>query len=330
MSQKIHPFRNSLISLLVLAFVITSAGPILPFLKKQPDPYLFAYFIGEGATGLHMAWSKDGFKWTPLKGGKSFVKPGVGDYLMKDPHLSQTPDGIYHLVWATGEFRRDIGYAWSKNLIDWSAQRLIPVMENDTLVMNVWAPEMIFDADNQRFMLYWSSTVPKKFKETDKQNDSLPSGLRYNHRIYRKFSSDLKNWGPTEMFFEPGFNVTDAHIAEDSGRFMLFVKDETNMGKNIQNNIKMSTSYSITGPYDTKVKVVSRRTWAQSPTAIRIDSQYVVYYQKQKQRKMGAMATKDFKVWKDITDSLSFPKGVGHGTILRVPVKMMDKLKDVK
>lgn len=314
----------------LLAILLAGAGPILPFKKKQPDPYLFAYFMGEGASGLHMAWSADGWKWLPLKGGKSFVKPGIGDYIMRDPHLSQSPDGIFHLVWATGNHRRDIGYAFSKNLVDWSVQRLIPVMENDTLVANVWSPEMVYDDYNQRFMLYWSSTVPKKFSETDKQNDSLPNGLRYNHRIYRKFSQDLKTWTGTELFFEPGFNVTDAHIAEDSGKYMLFVKDETNMGKNIQNNIKMTTSYSKSGPYDTKVTVVSRRTWAQSPMAMRVDSQFVVYFEKYKQRKFGAMATKNFKEWKDMTDSLSFPKGARQGTVMRLPLKTMEKLKDLQ
>ncbi|HRH35678.1 MAG TPA: glycosyl hydrolase [Catalimonadaceae bacterium] len=312
----------------ILFILVASVGPLLPFKKKQPDPYLFAYYTGEGGSGLHLAWSADGFKWQPLKGGKSFMKPGIGDYVMRDPHLSQTPDGMYHLVWATGEHRRDIGYAYSKNLFEWSAQRLIPVMESDTLVMNVWSPEMVYDSDNQRFMLYWSSTVPKKFRETDKQNDSLPSGLRYNHRLYRKFSSDLRTWGNTELFFEPGFNVTDGHIVEDSGRFMMFFKDGTNLGKNIQNNIKVSKSYSLTGPYDTKVSVVSRRTWAQSPMAIRIDSQFVVYFEKYKQRKMGGVITKNFKDWKDITDSLSFPKGAKHGTVIRVPVKTLEKLKD--
>lgn len=314
----------------LLLFIFSSAGPLLPFKKKQPDPYLFAYYTGEGASGLHLAWSADGFKFQPLKAGKSFIKPGIGDYIMRDPHLSQTPDGMYHLVWATGSHRRDIGYAYSKNLFEWSVQRLIPVMESDTLVLNVWSPEMIYDSDNQRFMLYWSSTVPKKFPDSDKQNDSLPSGLRYNHRLYRKFSSDLKTWGNTELFFEPGFNVTDGHIAEDSGRYMMFVKDETNMGKNIQNNIKMARGNSLTGSFDKKVTVVSRRTWAQSPSAIRVDSQYVVYFEKYKQRKMGAMATKNFKDWKDITDSLSFPKGVRHGTIIRVSPKVLDKLKDIE
>jgi len=313
---------------LVFLFSILTSFILLPGKKKKADPYIYAYHFGDGASGLHLAWSEDGFKWQLLRNGKSFVKPGIGDYLMLDPHLSQTPDGMYHLVWATGQNRKDIGYAYSKNLLEWSGQRLIPVMEKDSLVLNVKSPELYFDANGGRFMVYWASTIPGKFKETDKQNDSLPSGYRFNNRIYRKFSDDLRTWGPTELFFEPGFNCTDATIGMDSGRVMLLYKDATQIGKNIQNSIKMSTSSYATGGFSLVPGLVSRRTWAENPTGIRIDSQYVVYFHKYRTRKMGAVATKDFKKWNDISDSLSFPKGIGSGTVMRLPEKILEKLKE--
>lgn len=272
--------------------------------------------------------SEDGKRWAALKGGKPLVRPGIGDYVMMDPHLSQSPDGIFHLVWATGKGRKDIGYAWSKNLIEWSAQRLIPVMEKDTFVLNASSPELLYDSDGQRFMLYWSSTVPGKFKATELQHDSLPTGLKFNHRLYRKFSQDLRDWGPTELFYDPGFSLRDGTIASDSGKVFLFFKDNTAWEKNIQNNIKMSRSATPTGGFDASPTVVSRGTWAENPTAIRVDSHFVVYFYKYRTRKMGAFATKNFKKWTDFSDSLSFPKGVQGGTVLRVSEKIMEKLKE--
>jgi hypothetical protein len=313
--------------LLLIPFFFFSAS--FPKKKKKPDPFLYAYYTGDGGSGLHMAWSDDGFKWFPIKAGRSMVKPGIGDYLMRDPHLSQSPDGMYHLVWATGLNRKDIGYSYSKNLIDWSVQKLIPVMEKDSIVLNSWAPELIYDAYERRFMLYWNSTVPGKFKETDNQNDTLINGLRFNNRIYKKYSANLKDWTPTELLFEPGFNCTDATICQDSGKTFLFYKDANQIGKNIQNSIKSSTSNSINGGFTTTPSLVSRRVWAEAPTGIRIDSQYVVYFHKYRNRKMGAVVTKDFKKWKDISDTLSFPKGILHGTVLRIPEKTMEKLKEL-
>jgi hypothetical protein len=320
-------FLGSILFFSLIFFFLTSFG-IFPGKKKKQDPFLYAYHLGDGASGLHLAWSEDGFKWKVLKNGKGFVKPGIGDYVMLDPHLSQSPDGMYHLVWSTGLNRKDLGYAYSKNLIEWSGQRLIPVMEKDSLVLSARSPEMYYDADGQRFMVYWASTVPGKFKDTDKQNDSLPSGYKFNNRIYKKYSSDLRTWGPTEVFFEPGFNVTDASVAIDSGKVMLFFKDATQMGKNIQNNIKMSTSGAATGGFSATPSLVSRRTWAEAPSGIRVDSQFVVYFHKYRTRKMGAMATKDFKKWTDISDSLTFPKGIGAGSIVRVSEKVLEKLKE--
>jgi len=315
----------------ILLIVIPLFSFFLPELtkKKKPNPLLYAYYIGDGTSGLHLAWSEDGFKWQALKNGKSFVKPGIGDYLMRDPHLFQDTEGIFHLVWATGLNRKEIGYAYSRNLIDWSLQRTIPVMENDSVVLNAWAPELLFDVDNKRFMLFWASSVPGKFRETEKQNDSLPNGYRYNHRIYRKFSTDLKEWTTTELFFDPGFNCTDPTISSDSGKVMMFYKDATQMGKNIQNNIRMSTSGIVGGGFSTKPSLVSRRAWAEAPTGIRLDSQFVVYFHKYRTRKMGAVLTKDFKKWNDVSDSISFPKGVQHGTVLRIPVKTMEKLREL-
>lgn len=315
--------------ILMLLLPLLSFYLFEPTKKKKPDPFLYAYYSGDGTSGLHLAWSEDGFKWQPLKSGKSFVKPGIGDYIMRDPNLYQDPDGIFHLVWSTGISRKEIGYAYSRNLIDWSVQRTIPVMEKDSVVLNAWAPELLFDADGKRFMLYWASSVPGKFRETEKQNDSLPGGYRYNHRIYRKFSTDLKEWSPTELFFEPGFNCTDATICTDSGKVMMFYKDGTQIGKNIQNNIRMSTSGFVSGGFSTKPSLVSRRVWAEAPTGVRLDSQYVVYFHKYRTRKMGAVLTKDFKKWKDVSDSLSFPKGVQHGTVLRIPEKTMEKLREL-
>lgn len=311
--------------LLLLPFVFAGFAPTK---KKKPDPYLFSYYINDGATGLHLAWSEDGFKWTALNKGKGYIKPAVGDYVMQDPHLSQTPDGMFHLVWSTGKNRRDFGYARSENLKDWSAQRLIPVMEDDTLILNASAPELIYDAANLQFNLLWHSTVPKKFKDTDNSLDSLPSGYHFNHRIYRKTSTDLRTWSKSEVFYNPGFSCSDATIASDSGKIMLFLKDETRLPKNISKKLKMATSGSLSGPFGTIGPAITGKYYAGAPTALRVDTQLVVYFEKYTKAKMGAVATRNYKEWKDLSDSVSFPRGAHHGTALQIPRKLMEKLQE--
>ena len=312
--------------LLTALLGLLAFSAFMPFKKKKPDPYLFSYYINDGASGLHLAWSEDGFKWTALNKGKGYIKPDIGDYLMQDPHLSQTPDGMFHLVWATGKNRRDLGYSRSENLKDWSAQRLIAVMEDDSLILNASAPELIYDPANLQFNLLWHSTVPKKFKETDKSLDSMPSGYHFNHRIYRKTSTDLRTWSKSEVFYNPGFSCSDATIATDSGKIMLFIKDETRLPKIISKKIKMATSGSVSGPFSAPGPAITGKYYAGAPTALRVDTQLVVYFEKYTKAKMGAVATRNYRDWKDVSDSLSFPKGAHHGTALQVPRKLLEKL----
>ena len=70
---------------------------------RVPDKaFLFSYFTGNGEDGLHLAWSRDGYHWERLNGGKSFLRPEVGESkLMRDPCLLRGPDGTFHLVWTT-------------------------------------------------------------------------------------------------------------------------------------------------------------------------------------------------------------------------------------
>ena len=78
----------------------------------QKDVYLFSYFVDNGQDGLHTAYSTDGLKWTPLNDGKSYLAPAIGkDKLMRDPFILQGKDGLFHMVWTSGWWDKQIGYA---------------------------------------------------------------------------------------------------------------------------------------------------------------------------------------------------------------------------
>jgi hypothetical protein len=66
-------FITSLI-LFLLAFAVVPGSRAENAPATQPDAkktaYLFAYFIGNGEDGLHLAASSDGLKWEALRGGK--------------------------------------------------------------------------------------------------------------------------------------------------------------------------------------------------------------------------------------------------------------------
>jgi hypothetical protein len=191
-----------------------------------PDTcYLFSYFTGNGENGLHLAWSRDGYRWEALFGGEAILRPTVGDRpLMRDPFLFRGPDGTFHLLWTTAWEGQVIGYASSRDLLHWSEQRALPVMAHEPETRNCWAPEAIWDPAQERFVVFWSSTVRGWFPETAGVSES-----DYNHRLYCATATpDFTALGPTRLFWDPGFSVIDAaFLLADDGRLFLIVKDET-------------------------------------------------------------------------------------------------------
>jgi hypothetical protein len=92
---------------------------------------LFTSFRGNGEDGLRFLSSDDGYHWLEVPG--KFLKPRAGEnQMMRDPSLARGPDGTYHLVWTTGwQGDQGFGYAHSNDLVHWSPQRFVPVMEHE-------------------------------------------------------------------------------------------------------------------------------------------------------------------------------------------------------
>jgi len=160
--------------------------PIRQYLKESPAAaqsiasrgrYLFAYFIANGQDGLHLAFSEDGLKWQDLTGYRSRIVPQAGsDKLMRDPFILEGPDGLFHMVWTVSWKERGIGYAFSKDLLTWSEQKYLPVMEHEPMARNCWAPEMVYDDEKAQYLIFWATTIPGRFPQTDGQNSKGPGG----------------------------------------------------------------------------------------------------------------------------------------------------------
>ena len=60
---------------------------------------------------------------------------------------------------------------------------------------------------------------------------------------------------------------------------------------------------------------------------IQIGEYLYVYFDKYRDHKYGAIRSKDMKNWEDISEEISFPKGLRHGTVFRVSEMIFDGLK---
>jgi beta-xylosidase len=293
------------------------------FAADTNSVFLFTFFREpNGQAGLFLATSTNGLNWAELKApsGKSFLEPHVGGKLMRDPCLQRGPDGVFHLVWTTSWGRPPVfGYASSTDLVHWSEERAIPVMENDPTAQNVWAPELFYDAVKQQWLIFWATTIPGKFPETENSGDN-------NHRIYYVTTKDFTNFSPTKLLYDGGFNVIDATMLVADGKYLLIVKDET---KNpLKKDLHITIGDSAEGPFGVASPAISTN-WVEGPTAVKIGGEYYIYFDHYGNPKYyGAIKSTDLKTWQDISPSLSFPKGIRHGTVLTVPDSIVQQIQN--
>ena len=280
--------------------------------------YLFSYFTRNGQDGLRLASSRDGLTWKPVREGKPLLRPQIGkDKLMRDPCIVRGPDGVFHMVWTTGWWDRGIGVAHSKDLIHWSPQRRVGVMEHEPQAKNCWAPELFYDAATKRYLIFWATTIPGRFPKTQRKGD-------HNHRMYCTTTSDFQTYTRTRLFYEPGVNVIDATIVKVGGRHLMFIKDETRQPP--AKTIRLAWADAAAGPYGPLSGPITGTYWCEGPSAIRIGGFWYVYFDKYRKHRYGALRSPDLKRWQDVSRDVRFPAGARHGTVFEVPPAVWDKL----
>lgn len=286
-------------------------------LQAQTDSvvYLFAYFKNNGQDGLHLAYSDDGLKWQALRHDSSFLTPTVArDKLMRDPCIIRGADGNFHMVWTVSWNDKGIGYASSPDLVHWSEQQFIPVMQHEDSARNCWAPEIFYDRSKKQYMIYWSTTIPGRFSAGDTSGDN-----RYNHRLYYVTTRDFKTFSPARLLYDKGFNVIDATIQKNGKRYIMFLKDETRYPP--QKNIRVATSKKLTGGYSAASASITGNYWAEGPTVLRKGHEWIVYFDKYRDHQYGALSSTDLQSWTDISDRISFPQGARHGTVFTITLR---------
>ena len=303
-------------TIVVSAFLFSS---FLVSAQTADSVFMFSYFKNNGKDGLHLAYSHDELKWTALKDDQSFLRPVLSqDSLMRDPCIVRGADNLFHMVWTVSWNERGIGYASSKDLIHWSEQKYIPVMKHEDSARNCWAPEITYDKRKKQYMIYWATTIAGKYK----MDTIIESG--YNHRMYYVLTKDFKTFSKTKLLYDKGFNVIDATIIAEGNKFIMFLKDETRIPA--QKNIKIATSKKINSGYSDASVSITGNYWAEGPAVLHTKGNWIVYFDKYRDHKYGAVISPDLRNWIDISDKISLPKGTRHGSIFKISRQEFDEL----
>ena len=295
------------------SLIILSGVLLLQSCHKKA--YLFTSFHEPANAGLRMLYSYDGYKWKDID--TVLLRPQVGSQqVMRDPSMVHGPDGVFHLVW-TSSWRGDkgFGYSSSKDLIHWSEERFLPVMQHEPTTVNVWAPELFYDDVQQRYIIIWASCIPGRFEKGQEEDSN-------NHRLYATTTPDFKTFTPTVLFFDAGFSVIDAVIVKRKANdYVLVLKDNTRA----ERDIKVAFASNAMGPY-THVSKAFSDNFTEGPSVVKIKDNWLIYYDSYRKKVYEASSTKDFVTFSNIDDKISIPQGHKHGTIVVVNKKFVKVL----
>ncbi|MGH9599401.1 MAG: glycoside hydrolase family 43 protein [Terracidiphilus sp.] len=304
-------FHRAFSAFLLLAFCLTP-------LCARPQPahhthgaWLFIYFKEPGNQGIYFALSRDGYHYTPLNNGQPWLAPSHPGELMRDVFLTRGParaqGRLFHMVWTWGWRGNSLGYASSPDLLSWSEQKQVPIMQDYPQTNNVWAPETYWDAKRKEWLIVWASSIKGSMKESKQGN-----------RIWSSFTPDFNTFSKPKIFFDPGYVTIDATIFHGkTGPYRLIFKDQTYDPLCFQERV--ATGPTLEGPWS-HISGPINESWSEGPSAIQVGKTYIVYYDHYRppRARYEAVATTDWKHWKDITAETSLPEHAKHGSFLKI------------
>lgn len=193
-------------------------------------------------------------------------------------------------------------------------------MQHEKGTRNSWAPELFYDDKEKQYLIFWASTVSDKFNNTRNQTED-----GYNHRMYYTTTKDFENFSETKLFVEPGFNVIDATITKNGNEYFMIIKDETLVpeAKKSLHLLLSDNLYDWNVPFSDAISW----SWVEGPTVTRIGDEWVIYFDQYRKGSFGALKSRDLVNWEDISDSISFPDGIRHGTVFKVSQKELLNLR---
>jgi hypothetical protein len=312
--------------------------------------YLLVYFKDE-THSLHFAVSADGYSFTDVNGGAPVLAGrDISEQRgIRDPHIVRGPDNAFYMamtdlhIFAQKEGIRKTewerpreGYGWGNNrslifmksydLIHWthSIVRMDRLFESFAELGAAWAPQTIYDIDNRKMMVYYSTRT----------------GNGPNHMVYSyadpAFTTLTDEPRPLFTYPKPGISSIDGDIAKVGDKYRLFYVAHDNPG-----NLRQAVSDNIAGGYafdPQKIDPESVGTEAPNLWRRHNSDTYVLMYDvfgAKPRNNMGFSETQDFIYFRDIghfnapgspMKATNF-SGAKHGAVMPITPAELQRLE---
>ena len=234
--------------------------------------YLFCYFVGNepDEQTIHLAVSTDGYNFAALNNNEAVIDQTKGTGCVRDPYIFAAKDengrDCYYIV-ATD---MDAGLGWTSNhaVIFWKSYDL--VNWEDEFVLDIrdfegwegcnraWAPQVIWDAEEGKYMLYLALSTWDD--PTTESNEDIA-------QHYYLYTTDFKNFTAPEYLYgrrteaftrDDGWSGVgvqcidgDMIYNEKDGYYYLYFKED------LTQKIAVVKSKSASGPFDEDYEICS-------------------------------------------------------------------------
>ncbi len=284
--------------------------------------YLFVYFTGNEIhqEAIHFALSNDGYHFNALNENKPVIDSAKISSTggVRDPHITRGDKSFYmvatDMVSSLGwESNRGIVLLKSNDLINWTSaiinfQKRFPNNEN---LLRVWAPQSIYDAEEKKYMIYFSM---KHGEEPDK--------IYY---VYANHDFTNLETEPKELFSIPGIACIDGDIILKDNQYHLFFKTHDH-----ENGIQVAVSDRLTGGYILRNGYIQQTNVPVEGSFVYqlIDSdEYILMYDCYMDGKYQFTKTKDLKNYILIDEKIRIDFHPRHGSVLTITTLEAERLQ---
>ena len=290
--------------------------------------YLFVHFREKRTPDgeqVYFGISRDGFHWESVNEGQPVLWSYFGDKGVRDFTITRTGEGNF-VILATdlslaygmpGQYNNkweNIARYGSKYLVMWKSEDLVHWTEQQMVKLGdedfgcLWAPDILYDRQEQDYIVYWSSS--------HRRNGFGDKGIFYSR------TRDFAEFGRPGLLYAGEAGVIDSAIYEEDGAYYMFLKSDSPLGK-----------YERIEEFDRSMECLEEGKY-EAPTAFRTaggkwclmldyygcgeeGQGYVPFLADSLESGKFVRADGDF----------SFPYGFKHGTVLQITEDEYARLK---
>jgi|GEM_PF-388369 len=211
------------------------------------DAYLFVSFTGTEKTEtdeqIYFALSRNALTWQDLSpAGQPVLRSTQGDRGVRDPWIVCSPQrdrffllatdlSIYHRGgWGNSNWQHSstkLAVWESPDLVNWSDMRLVDVAGDIPGAGMAWAPEAVWDPDDESYFVFWSTLTHE------------PEALGQSHSgpyVFYSRTRDFHTFTLPELWMTSEQGVIDATVMQaNDGTWWRAARDDKQPGRGDRN-----------------------------------------------------------------------------------------------